>query len=167
MPLLFALGQHSALDAIQEELHEGEHLLAFHDDIYTTSSPERVGSVYALLEEHLCGYSRIRINGGKTQVWNQAGVRPGACDVVEQIARASDPHTHVWKGPGLPEERQGMKVLEAPLGHTALVEAFLDRIPLVADLPSVVVCAAAGANYMLQAILGRHFGSRCECGDFV
>ena len=69
MPLLFALGQHSALDAIQEELQEGEHLLAFNDDIYTTSSPERVGSVYALLEEHLYG---VRVNGGKPQVWNQA-----------------------------------------------------------------------------------------------
>ena len=68
MPLLFALGQHSALDAIQENLEDGEHLFAFHDDIYTTSSPDRVGSVFALLQEHLFGYSRIRINGGKTQV---------------------------------------------------------------------------------------------------
>ena len=167
MPLLFALGQHSALEAIQEELHEGEHLLAFHDDIYTTSSPERVGSVYTLLEEHLYGYSRIRINGGKTQVWNQAGVKPGACDVLERIARASDPHAHVWKGPGLPEERQGMKVLGAPLGHPAFVEAFLekkiveqriflDRIPLVADLQAswllLLHCASARANDLTRVV---------------
>ena len=163
MPLLFALGHHSALEAIQEELHEGEHLLAFHDDIYTTSSPERVGSVYALFD----GYSRIRINGGKTQVWNQAGVRPGACDVLERIARASDPHAHVWKGPGLPEERQGMKVLGAPLGHPAFVEAFLekkiaeqrillDRIPLVADLQAswllLLHCASPRANYLIRVV---------------
>ena len=96
MPLLFALGQHSALEAIQKELHEGEHLLAFHDDIYTTSSPERVGSVCAILEEHLHGYSRIRIKGGKTQVWNQAGVRPGACDVLERMGVTSS-RTHVGR----------------------------------------------------------------------
>ena len=53
---LLALGQHSALDAIQENLEDGEHLFAFHD-IYTTSSPNRVGSVYGLLQEHLFGYS--------------------------------------------------------------------------------------------------------------
>ena len=132
-----------------------------------TSSPERVGSVYALLEEHLYGYFRIRINGGKTQVWNQAGVRPGACDVLERIARTSDPHAHVWKGPGLPEERQGMKVLGAPLGHPAFVEAFLekkiaeqrillDRIPLVADLQAswllLLHCASARANYLIRVV---------------
>ena len=27
----------NAFDAVQEEFQEGEHLLAFHDDIYTTS----------------------------------------------------------------------------------------------------------------------------------
>ena len=57
----------------------------------------------------------------------QAGVRPGACNVLERIARASDPHARVWKGPGLPEERQGMKVFGAPLGHPAFVEAFLEK----------------------------------------
>ena len=71
MPLLFALGQHSALDAIQENLEDGEHLFAFHDDIYTTTSPDRVGSLYALLQEHLFGYSPHPV---------QAGVRPDACD---------------------------------------------------------------------------------------
>ena len=79
-----------------------------------------------------------------TQVWNQSVVRPGACDVRERIARASDPPARVWKGPGLPQEQQGMKVLGAPFGHPSFVETFLvkvaeqrtllDRIPLVADL---------------------------------
>ena len=167
MPLLFALGQHSALDAIQENLEDGEHLFAFHDDIYTTTSPDRVGSLYALLQEHLFGYSRIRINGGKTQVWNQAGVRPDACDILERIAQASDLQARVWKGPGLPEEKQGMKVLGAPLGHPSFVQAFLvkkiedqrtllDRIPLLADLQAswllLLHCAAARANYLLRVV---------------
>ena len=38
MPMLFALGQHSALVAILERLQEGELLFAFHDDLYVKSS---------------------------------------------------------------------------------------------------------------------------------
>ena len=60
MPLLFAVGQHSALDAIQEDLPEGEVLLAHHDDIDTVSpDPERVSPMYATLQDHLYSYVRI------------------------------------------------------------------------------------------------------------
>ena len=47
MPLLFSLGQHSALEAIQEDLNEGEFLFAFLDDRCTASlsPPNRVGDV--------------------------------------------------------------------------------------------------------------------------
>ena len=43
MPLLFCLGQHEALRATQEQLRDGEHLLAFLDDIYMVTRPDRVG----------------------------------------------------------------------------------------------------------------------------
>ena len=44
MLLLLVVGQHSALDAVQEELQEREVLLTFHDDIYVvTLDPARVG----------------------------------------------------------------------------------------------------------------------------
>ena len=96
MPLHFAVGQHSALDAVQEELQEREVLLAFHDDIYVvTPDPARVGPIYAVFQEHLHAYARIRINGGKTQVWNRGGTRPEACDVPEQIAQSLDPDAQV------------------------------------------------------------------------
>ena len=45
MPSLFCLGQHEALRASQEQLREGEHLLAFMDDIYMVTLPDRVGPV--------------------------------------------------------------------------------------------------------------------------
>ena len=46
MPLLFAVGQHGALEASQQSLREGERLVAFFDDIYTvTFDPERVGPI--------------------------------------------------------------------------------------------------------------------------
>ena len=54
-------------------------------------NPHRVGVVIASLQEQLFRHARIRLHGGKTQVWNGAGIRPLACDVLEQIARGEDP----------------------------------------------------------------------------
>ena len=50
MPLLFSLGQHSALLKVQEQLHEGEFLLAFLDDIY--SHHARVREVSGIRVHH-------------------------------------------------------------------------------------------------------------------
>ena len=66
MPLLFSLGQPSALEAIQEDLNEGEFLFAFD----TLPPPSTEWEMYKSLDEHLWACSRIRIHGGKTQVWN-------------------------------------------------------------------------------------------------
>ena len=52
MPLLFALGQHRALVAIQSELQDGEFLFAYLDDICAV-------------------VPRIRMHTGKTQVCNK------------------------------------------------------------------------------------------------
>ena len=83
MPLLFSLGQHQALEAVQRQLLPDKRLLAFLDDIHTVTSPERVGPVYKILQSELWNHSRIRIHCGKTQVWNRAGVRPEACAALE------------------------------------------------------------------------------------
>ena len=52
MPLLFLLGQHTALLAIQSELREGEFLFAYLDDTNAVVLLERVGAVYASVQEH-------------------------------------------------------------------------------------------------------------------
>ena len=67
MPLLFAVGQHSALEEASAQLLPGEHLFAFHDDIYMVTMPERVGAVCAIVEEQLRTRAWIRIHGGKTK----------------------------------------------------------------------------------------------------
>ena len=51
MPLLFSLGQHSALLKVQEQLHEGEFLLAFLDDIYSHHARAREGGAQGLGRE--------------------------------------------------------------------------------------------------------------------
>ena len=170
MPLLFCLGQHSALEAVQDEMREGEFLFAYLDDIYIVTRPERVGAVYASLREHLQSFARIRIHGGKTQVWNRGGVRPPVCDVLERIAQAENPDARVWRGSqdsDLVPGQQGITVLGTPLGTAAFVESqlemkvaqqrtLLERIPAVPDLQSawllLLHCASARANYLLLVV---------------
>ena len=41
MPMLFSLGQHAALEAVAQRLHEGERLLAFFDDLYVIT-PDQI-----------------------------------------------------------------------------------------------------------------------------
>ena len=53
MPALFSLGQHPALQAVQAQLHDGERLLAFLDDVYIVCSPHRVNAMYGLLQHAL------------------------------------------------------------------------------------------------------------------
>ena len=169
MPLLFALGQHPALEAVQRHLADGEFIFAYLDDIYFVTVPERTGIVYNLLQNALWHTAGIRIHQGKTKVWNNAGEQPAACEVLDRMARTADPSvtTSVWRGSDVPVSQQGMKVLGTPLGHPAFVRAhlertsgehqtLLDRIPMVSDLQSswllLVHCASARANYISRVV---------------
>ena len=86
MPLLFALGIHAALQAAQSNLPH-EILMAFLDDMYITSSPLRVGHSFAVLQEQL-RHANIRVHLGKIKVWNSSGVRPRACDTLQDIGNS-------------------------------------------------------------------------------
>ena len=81
------------------------------------------------------------------KVWNQVGVVSQVCDVLERIVRIEDTTVTVWKGLGLSEEEEGIKVLGSPLGHPAFVtrllertsakhQVLLDRTPLIQDVQS-------------------------------
>ena len=74
MPMLYALGQHPALCAIQSKLHGGEHLLAFLDDVHAVSSPECTCDIHGVCDDDLWAHSRVQIHAGKTHIWNRAGV---------------------------------------------------------------------------------------------
>ena len=76
-------------------LRPGEKLYAFLDDIYVLCPPARVVEVYGILQAELWRHAGIQINGRKTQVWNQAGVYPRRCEVLEQIAQPEDPEATV------------------------------------------------------------------------
>ena len=91
MPALFSLGQHNALVAVQQQLGHDERMFAFLDDIYVTSRPDRVVPIFNILRRELWTHARIQIHLGKTQIWNQAGVKPVGCDVLTMDARRNDP----------------------------------------------------------------------------
>ena len=167
MPLLFALGQHEALQAANQNMREGEFLFAFHDDVVMVTNPDRVGPVYAAVQDSLLHHAGIRVHVGKTKVWNKSGVRPQICDVLERIARDNDPTARVWKGSGVPLDQQGVKILGTPLGHQEYVSSFLNkisekhqilfqRIPLLSDVQSAWLllahCAGARATYTLRCV---------------
>ena len=166
LPLLFCLGQHRAPDSAQRQLCDGERLLAFLDDIYLATPPARVGPAYTAAQQKLWIHAGIRVHTGKTKVWNR-GIRPVVCNVLERIARVGNPQAVVWTGSGIPSHKQGVKILETPLGHPDFVAAhlqrvsaehqtLLQRIPSVADVQSawflLLHCAAARACYHLRVV---------------
>ena len=120
MPLLCSLGQHRALQLVQDELREDEAPLAFLDDTYLVTSHERTTTVFATLQGASLTEAGIRLNPGKTKIWNSAGVKPSGCNVLHLVAATFDPIAVVWRGSELPTQQQGMKVLGTPLGQTFL-----------------------------------------------
>ena len=99
-------------------------------------------------------------------MWNAAGIRPDACDLLERLA-ARHNSGPVWRGSEVPTHQQGVKILGTPLGHHDFVQTelelvatdhqvLLDRIPGVPDVQAawllLLHCAQARANYMLRMI---------------
>ena len=143
--------------------------MAFLDDIYTVSPPDRVGTVHRLARA-LWSEAGIRVHQGKTQIWNSAGEMPDGCEALQTAV--------VWRGSEeLPTHRRGMKVFGTPLGHTDFVRAhlekttrdhqvFIDRIPHLKDAWLLVVhCAAARANYQVRAVVPRTVEDFCRTHD--
>ena len=168
MPLLFSLGQHSALEAVNSRLQEDDKLMAFLDDVYVVyPRPDSVLHSYTALEEELWTHAGIRINGGKTRVWNRSGSQPRGCDILQRIAIQSDPDAVVWRGSDVPTVQQGIKILGTPLGHNDYAQNHLDRvadehqrfIDMLLPVPNLqsswlllVHCASARANYLLRTV---------------
>ena len=131
MPLLFALEQHRALVAVHSRILPGESLMAYLDVV---SGPERVEHVHTALEEELFRHCHIRVHAGKTRVWNAAGIRLDACEVLERLAA---------------------RHLGTPLGHVDFVQAELESVAMDHQvlLDRIFgVPAEARTNYMLRMV---------------
>ena len=95
MPMLFSLGEHPALEAIQRRLADGEKLLAYLDDVTVICRPERVRTVITIIDEELARHAHVNIHYGKTQVWNRGGVAPEGIDELTRLARLVKPEAVV------------------------------------------------------------------------
>ena len=117
MPLLFSLGQHSALEAVQRRLQGNEKVFAYLDDFLVVCSPGRVVEVEVVLRQELRRNAHIDVHQGKTQVWNRLGVTSQSIEELVRVARVEKPDAIVWKGDlSLPRTLQGIRVLGAPIG---------------------------------------------------
>ena len=126
MPALFSLGQHTALEAVQSQLFEGETFCVFLDDLYAIRRPDRAVLFFNLIQRELWTYSRIEVHLGKTQIWNRGGFEPFGCQLLTAAPRRVDPTAVVWRGdPTLLADLRGMNVLGTPLGHSEYVDAQL------------------------------------------
>ena len=120
MPILFAVGQHGALEATRARLGCGEHVMAFLDDLHSEQTRTFGGCA------HCCGWRaldqrQIHLHHGNAQVWNR-GVEPSGMPELTRAARAVKPDAVVWRGdPGLPQSQQGLKVLGIPVGQSVFL----------------------------------------------
>ena len=167
-PLLFSLGKHPALEAIQRRLRGNEKVVAFLDDIVVVCSADWVVAVEAILREELKRHAHIDVHLGKTQEWNRGGVAPRGIEELVRVARLVKPDAIVWKGdPSLPRELQGICVLGAPIGSPEYVadqlqkksdeqETLFTRIPRVEDTQAcwllLLMCASTRANFWLRVV---------------
>ena len=162
MPALYDLAQQPALEEVQSQLRDGEAILAYIDDTYIVSSPERVCELYEAYRRALWAHAHVALNRSKTRVWNAAG---------EELPGISATQLHqdaqVWVGDwALPPRELGITVLGTPFANDAYVQQRLElkrvehdrlfqRIPRVEDLQAswllLHYCAGPRANYLLRA----------------
>ena len=105
----------------------------------------------------------IKLNMGKTKVYNRGGVKPTGVDTLQPPEPDAE---RVWVGDHtLPKEEQGVVVLGSPLGTTQFAEAHgkgkldkeLELLDLVAQVPDLqcawillLLCCASRATYSLR-----------------
>jgi len=161
MPALFSMALRPALAEIQARLPAGDLVTAYLDDIYIVTRPERARHVYDIVQETLWRVCRIRINQGKLVCWNRSG---GAAP--DGISTLDTPGHTVWRGDA-PPELNGIKVLGAPIGSNAFVQAHATRtleqqgqlLEAIAEMELTqdawllfYFCAVPRANYLLRTV---------------
>ena len=158
MPALFALGQHDALAAASANLAPGERLLAFLDDLYVTTTRARARTAFETVSGEVQRRAGVQTHLGKLRAWSRGGG-----PAPEGLAALG---AEVWTA-DLPEDLNGMKVLGAPLGLPAYIQAhgaermreerrLLHKIPQLADPQCawllLVLSASPRANHLLRVL---------------
>ena len=75
----------------QAGMHPTSKLMTFHDDVYVVTNQARIADSFAHLERFLWEHAGIRINVGKTQIFNRENVLPPGCQHILRAGRQLDP----------------------------------------------------------------------------
>ena len=81
MPMLFSLGQHAALQAVSDRLRDGdgEKMLAFLDEVFVVTNPDRIVEANSILQEELWRHARKGCTTGRRgSATEQVSVQFGA-----------------------------------------------------------------------------------------
>ena len=93
MPGMFCVALGPALVEIQNRLTPGDLVVAYLDDIYVFTKPERARAAYDMVRQVLWEQCRIEVHQGKLVCWNRMGGIP-----PPGIAELSSPTNPVWRG---------------------------------------------------------------------
>ena len=158
MPALYSTGQHSGLEAAAGNLHPGERLFSFLDDLYLITTRERaraaIDEVTQTIEHH-CG---VRSHMGKLRAWCRGGgpAPPGLAALGPDVWTAD-----------LPAHLNGIMVLGTPLGCPGYVRQrgvarmveerrLLDRLPGLPDTQCawllLLLSGVPRANHLLRIV---------------
>ena len=170
-PALFALGQHDALCQAAAALNPDDALMAFLDDLYVVTVPERARAALDSTTGAVGTHCGIAPNLGKTRVYATAEGPPPSG--ISELGEA------VWRGNKPPAER-GVIVLGTPIGHPDFVRQwaeermseerrFLQHLPLLPDLQCswllLSMCAAPRANHALRTLSHSASGGYAQAHD--
>ena len=111
--MLFSLGQHKALVAVQARLQADEKLFAYLDDVHTVCTPANVEDVHTIMKE------ATHCLGPGSQTWSHC---------VERRSRFA---SRSPRSPSVGSPECVIRPLDAKSTEHAVL---LDRIPAVADV---------------------------------
>ena len=110
MPLLYFLGQHCALEAINREMGANQHLMAFLDDIFLVTMPQD-GSRSCDRTREVVGALVHQSPRGQDQSLESRRHQTSGMQRVGANRKNSAPTHLVWRGSDIPTVDQGIRVL--------------------------------------------------------
>eukprot|EP00435_Cladocopium_sp_Y103_P003690 s4199_g1.t1 len=157
-PALFALGQHDALAGAAATLHPADCLLAYLDDLYVVTTPERARAAYDVVTRAVHAHAGISANSGKTRVYSRGGgaAPPGIADLGPEV----------WRGDRDAADA-GFVAVGVPVGDPAFIQAqatarlaeeqiFLDALQHLPDLQCawllLLYCGAPRGQHLIRTV---------------
>ena len=154
--------------AVNAELKEGEKLMAFLDDVYVCTPPERIGDAHAALSNHLSTKAGICLHHGQNQDLEfprrEARVRRRPC---KGSSTRESGGRGVARGSRVAGDQTRAESSGVPVGHRKYIlsqleqkadehKELLRRIPFVQDVQAawllLLYCAVPRANFWLRTV---------------